>query len=111
MEILKLIKLLEIYEKEGSMNIYEIEKIKNALIAFQTNRMKKEIEKYTERFLDEMMKRITVDYEIYHYANENKEVCSKLINSSIRTLYRKLENESLTNKEKEIIKKAMMDDR
>lgn len=110
MELLKLIKQMEVYEKEGSMNIYEIEKVKDELIKINRIRVEKQLANYADAFIKEMMVRIEKDYQLYRYASEHKEECAVLLKVSLRSVYRKIQNETFNNREKKLIQKAMEND-
>lgn len=106
-EILKVVDKLNDYYEVGYMNkkdialiIEEIKRVFNEENVNQYNRMMEDITQYYTS-LNQM------DLSFDQYVRFNIDEVAKLLNKSVRTVYRKLQNQTFTLYEKKLIIKKM----
>lgn len=102
-EVIVIIEKLERYRRQGYMDNFEIGEI--------ISDIKRAYNKDNEARLNKMMDDVTFymscmnndSYFFQNYVRENIEIVSQAIDKSSRTVYRKLQNDSFTKGEKDII--------
>lgn len=105
--ILLIIKKLERYQKQGYMDGFEIgeiiEEIRKAYTEenqYRLNRMMEDVTQYLTGLSEE-----TLIFE--DYVKTNIDIVAKIINRSVRTVYRKLQDNSFSLIERQLINKEI----